>query len=448
MTPTLEAAWEIVAAIRARGRTAVLAGGAVRDQVLGRPLTDVDIATDMPLDELSALFRTHAVGRSEDFETVVVSRGGQAYEISRLRGGVPGGPAPEGREALRADAAHRDFTINAMLMEPGGGVLDFHGGLRDLRASVVRAVGDPGQRFAEDPARLLRAVRFAACLGFEIESATAAAIRADATRLSLVAGERLGAEVLKMAAQPGAALARGVLLLEELGLLRTVLPEIADLRGLPHPPDKHPEGGVYEHTLAALRASHASDPAVNLAVLLHDIGKRPAHFVEDGRPRYHGHERAGRALVEAAARRLFLPQRLRAAILFAVEHHGRCARMAELRRSKRHALLDSPHWPVLRALAVCDVAARGAGAASRHLEEVLREAERDAAAFAERRRGAPLLTGARVMELTGLSPGPRVGEILRLVTEWALDNRVEDRARIEAEVVQEQRRGTERSERA
>ena len=420
--PLFVEAFAILETIRARGRLAVVAGGAVRDHVLGRPLSDADIATDMPLDELAALFTTHAVGRSREFETVVVVRDGRPFEVTRFRGGA----GEAGGDPLRVDTAHRDFTINALLMDAEGRVIDLQRGLSDLRDRVVRAVGDPAERFAEDPARLLRAVRFAACLDFTIETRTAAAIRVLAPLLSGVAAERIGGELLKMAAAPGPALARGVELLDALGLLRTVLPEVADLQGLEHLAEKHPEGGVFEHTLAALRASTTAEPAVNLAVLLHDIGKRPVHAVVEGRPNYAGHEAAGAALVEGLARRLALQTRLREALVFAVGNHGRCGKIAGLPRSRRLALVAHPHWPTLRALSLCDRAARGDDAEVARRAALFAEVEHDAAA-AGALATQPAITGVRIMALTGLAPGPRVGEVQRRVTAWALDNRVEDR---------------------
>jgi len=438
----LEEALEIVREIQARGRLAVIVGGAVRDLVLGRPLTDVDLATDMPLDELSSLFRTYAVGRSERFETVVISRGGRAFEISRFRRGGQEGERPpaaapfgERLDPLREDTAHRDFTVNALLMGLDGVVIDLQGGLDDLRNRVVRCVGSPGERFAEDPARILRAVRLAACLGFTIEGETTAAIVRDAPRLATVAGERIGKEILKLASQPGAALAEAITLMDRFGLLGMILPEVGDIQGLSQPAEWHPEGDVWEHTLNALRSSRSADPALNLAVLLHDVGKRAAQRQANGRHRYLGHEGAGVGLAETVARRLFLPQRLRTAIAFAVEHHLEAARFAKLRRSKRLALLAGEHWPVLRALALCDCAARGDAAAVALLESGFCQAEADAATTTERQGGAPVISGTRVMVLTGLAPGPRVGEIRRRVSEWSLDNRVEDPERIEAEVV-------------
>jgi tRNA nucleotidyltransferase/poly(A) polymerase len=436
----LDEAFTILGEIQARGRRAVIVGGAVRDQVLGRPVTDVDLATDMPLAELAALFTTHAVGRSERFETVVVVRRGHAFEISRFRGAAtqrePDAAATPAdiRTLLLADTAHRDFTINTLLMGPDGAVVDLQGGLADLRDRVVRCVGSAAERFAEDPARILRAVRFAACLGFGIEAETAAAMTRHAPRLGAVAGERIGKEILKIAAQSGAALADALELMERHGLLAVLLPEIESLKDLPQPAAWHPEGDVVAHTLAALRSSSSPDPAVNLAVLLHDVGKAPMHREAAGRHRYHGHEAAGAAIADAVARRLRLPRLVRAALAFAVGEHQRAARFAELRRSKRLALLRSPHWPTLRAAALCDLAARGDPAAVERLAAAFHEAEADTGSTSGSAPGAPVISGERIMALSGLAPGPLVGDIQRRVSEWALDNRVDDRARIESEV--------------
>ncbi len=223
--------------------------------------------------------------------------------------------------------------------------------------------------------------------------------------------------------------------MDRFGLLGLLLPEVRELQGLPQPIEWHPEGDAWEHTLAALRSSTSADPAVNLAVLLHDVGKHPAHREVAGRHRYRGHESAGVGIVDAVARRLHLPQRQREAIAFAVAHHMQAGRFGELRRSKRLELIDSPHWPVLRSLGLCDIAARGDERLVARLDAAFRAAEADAAAELQARAGAPVISGRRIMELTGLAPGPRVGELRRRVGEWARDNRVEDRGLVEAEVV-------------
>ncbi len=437
----LDEAFEILRMILARGRLAVIVGGAVRDLELGRPLTDVDLATDMPLDEISSLFKTYPIGRSRQFETVLIARGGRTFEISRFRRGGPAwenpletARAPLSLDLLREDTAHRDFTINALLLGLDGVVIDLQGGRGDLRDRMVRCVGSPAERFAEDPARILRAVRFAACLDFTIEKETAAAIAQDALRLETVAGERIGKEILKIASQPGAALAAALTLMERFGLLGPLLPEIGKLREQSGPVGKRAGSNAWEHTLAALRSSTSDDPAVNLAVLLHDIGRRPGQKTASSRHYCRSRRSACGNGVEAVTRRLFLPQRLRSAIGFAVERRPLAARFDALRRSERLALLASEHWPVLRALALCDCAARGDAAAVGLLDSSFYRAEADAATTTGM-RGAPVISGTRVMELTGLDPGPRVGEIRRRVSEWALDNRVDDPARIEAAVV-------------
>lgn len=419
----LNEAFGILREILARGRLAVIVGGAVRNLQLGLPLTDVDLATDMPLAEITSVFKTYPVGRAKQFDTLLIARGGRTFEISRFRRGGPARESPDDTTAaagsadlLREDTAHRDFTINALLLGLDGMVIDLQDGLGDLRNRVVRCVGAPEERFAEDPARILRAVRFAACLEFAIERNTAAAIARNAPLLEKVAGERIGKEILKIASQPGAALAAAVTLMDRFGLLGLLLPEVGNLRELPRPIGQHPGWDTWEHTLAALRSSTSADPAVNLAVLLHAVGTRPVS-------------------VGAMTRRLFLPQRLRTAIAFAVEQQLPAAHFDALRRSKRLALLASEHWPVLRELALCDCAARGDASAVERLDSSFRRAEADAATYPERRGGTPVISGTRIMQLTGLDPGPRVGEIRRRVSEWALDNRVDDPARIAAAVV-------------
>ena len=424
----LDEAFAILREIRARGHLAVVVGGAVRDRLLGRPITDVDLATGMPLEELATLFTTHAVGRSKQFETVLIVRGGRAFEISRFRGAperaetVGEAALQDDRAVLLRDTAHRDFTINALLLGLNGDVIDLQNRLTDLRNRVVRCVGSPAERFDEDPARILRAVRFAACLGFTIETATTEAMTRGAPRLAAVAGERVGKEILKIASHSGAALADAVELMRRHGVLGVLLPEIGGLEELPLA--QPPEEDCPEHPLAALRASSSTDPAVNLAALLNGAGKQRTHA-----------QTAGAGVVAAIARRLRLSRRLAAAVSFAVEQRPRAARFAELRRSEKLALLGSPHWRVLRAATLCAMSARGDSLAREHLDAVFLEAETDAGPLREGRAVAPVVSGSRIMALSCLAPGPLVGEIQRRVSAWAQDNRVRNPELIESEVV-------------
>ena len=286
----LDEAFEILREIQARGRLAVIVGGAVRDLLLGRPLTDVDLATDMPLAELSSLFKTHAVGRSEKFDTVVIIRGGRAFEISRFRGG--------GQERSRPAAARSRTASTRCARTPRTGTSPSTRCSWGWTAasSIFRAASTIcATAWSAASARRRSAspkTRRGSCAPCVSPPASASRSRRrpprrsprDAPRLATVAGERIGKEILKIAAQPGAALADAVTLMDRFGLLGLLLPEVGDLRGLPQPIEWHPEGDAWEHTLAALRSSTSADPAVNLAVLLHDVGKRPAHREVGGPP--------------------------------------------------------------------------------------------------------------------------------------------------------------------
>ncbi|MBI5442332.1 MAG: CCA tRNA nucleotidyltransferase [Deltaproteobacteria bacterium] len=440
--PQLAAALDILRAIESAGYTALIVGGAVRDRVMGRPAGDLDLATNMPISELATLFRVHDIGKSKDFGIVAVPHGGYGFEVAQFRGqtrfGDDGRPCGMDEGATFAeDAARRDFTMNAMALDARGAVQDPFGGREDIARKLVRAVGDPAERMAEDPLRALRAVRLAARFGFSIDVATRAAAAGVAPRVSALAPERLAEELLKMAALPGPSFARAVRCMDELGLLGHVLPEVQALKGLPHDPKWHPEGDVYAHTLAALEANSAPDPEVNLAVLLHDVGKAATHQERDGIPTYHGHDRAGVEIIEKLGTRLKLSGDLVRKLSFASAEHMKAAALEEMRPSKVVRLVADPNWTLLKNVTRCDQAARGDPVSVAELDRLLSRAEATAARWVETEgaKARPVITGARVMELTGLSPGPKVGDLLRRVSEWAIDNGVGDPREIESHVL-------------
>lgn len=426
LPPVFSNAFRILAAISARGYLAHVVGGAVRDLLLGREVADVDLATDMPLEELAGIFRTVPVGRSLLFETVVIPLDHRHFHVSRHRGGAMPADFRAGAvpPSLAWDLAHRDFTVNAMAMDLEGAILDPLGGRTDLAHRRLRTAGNPGERFLEDPLRILRGVRLAVTLGFTLEEETRAASRSMASRVGLVAPERVAGELLRLAAAPGAEVARGVLLLEETGLLAVILPEVAALRNLPHAPRHHPEGDVLLHTLAALRHT-GTDPLLNLATLLHDVGKGATRGAkEDGTPTYLGHDRVGGEMAARIARRFRFSSSQTEALSFAAGQHMRAAVLARMRPSKGAALVGSPHWPLLKELVICDRKARvtSPGEADT-LQNALETAEAEIRRRMEMADRAlpPLLEGERVMRLTGLTPGPRLGVLIRRARDWALD---------------------------
>lgn len=423
-----EAARDVLRLIEAPGYTALIVGGAVRDHVLGLPMHDVDIATDMPLAQVCEVFRAHDVGKSKAFGLFVVVHRGWSFEVAGFRGETrfddQGRSAGMGSSAtFDEDAKRRDLTVNAMGLDLRGKIHDPWGGLEDLRRRVLRGVENPGDRFDEDPVRLLRAVRFAARLGFDLDPATEEALRARAGRISSAAPERLGDELVKMASTTGDRFAEPVLLLERVALLEHLLPEVYALKGLPHDERRHPEGGVFEHTLAACRASRVEDPLTHLAVLLHDVGKGLTHEERDGRPTYFGHEDRGADQAEEISDRPRFSAKWRETISFVARHHMLVPRLVTMRPSKVFRLVTDENWGVLRSVAFCDQAARGEAFREAEFFVALDRAEKEAGAWREKLsqpKGAKtVLSGNRLMELT----------------DWAIDNSVTDPAAVEAHLL-------------
>ncbi len=255
---------QILATLRQHGHEAFLVGGGVRDLLLGRPPNDWDVVTDALPDRIVALFpKTHAIGQAFGIITVIPDDG-PPVEVATYRADAPytdgRHPAAVTFSDARTDAQRRDFTINALLLDPASGDLrDYVGGQADLAARLIRAIGDPVARFQEDHLRLLRAVRFAATLDFALEPATRAAIPPLAPQIHRISAERIRDELFRLlteAHQAGAALQ----LLHETGLLREILPEVAAMIGVEQPPEFHPEGDVFTHTRLMLDALGAPPP--------------------------------------------------------------------------------------------------------------------------------------------------------------------------------------------
>lgn len=325
-----DAAAAIVRELRDAGHEAFFAGGCVRDLLRGVDPKDYDIATSARPEEIRRLYpKADAIGAH--FGVMLVRRAGFSFEIATFR---EDGNYLDGRRPVSvtfsdaaSDARRRDFTINGMFYDPLGNrvidhVIDHVGGRADLAARQVRAIGHPEDRFREDYLRLLRAVRFATVLGFEIEEGTWEAIRAVSARITVISPERIREELDKIWLSPDRV--RGFDLLVASGLMEAILPEILALRGCEQPPQFHPEGDVFTHTrlMLSFLAPDASLPLV-LSVLFHDIAK-PATFAldpADGRIRFTGHEKAGAEMAAEILRRLRYSNAVVDAVVSAVAHH-------------------------------------------------------------------------------------------------------------------------------
>jgi poly(A) polymerase len=301
----------ICATLRGRGYQAYLVGGCVRDIVLGREPVDYDVATDATPGEVARIFpRSLSVGAQ--FGVVVVTANSVQVEVATFRSdvGYSDGRHPDRVEYSKTpqdDVRRRDFTINALLLDPERNeVLDFVGGREDLRAGIIRAIGDPDARFREDKLRMMRAVRFAARFGYSIESATFGAIQKHAAQINEVSAERIRDELTKLLTEGAAR--RAFELLEQTGLLEQVLPEIARMKGVEQPPQFHPEGDVWKHTLLMLaELAPGGSATLGWGVLLHDVGKPPTFKPPSGpagRIRFDEHVEVGTAMAIEICRRL------------------------------------------------------------------------------------------------------------------------------------------------
>ena len=342
-------ALQIIKRLREADHAAYFAGGCVRDMLLGLPAKDYDIATSATPEQVQALFpRTQAVGAH--FGVVLVREGDEQVEIATFRsdGEYLDGRRPESVtfSSPEMDAQRRDFTINGLFYDPlEERVIDFVGGQADLEARVLRAIGDPRRRFAEDKLRLLRAVRFAARLGMTIENGTWEAMLEMAPELGVVSPERIREEFVKIIVHPTRL--QGFDLLDESGLLYHIIPEFAALKGCEQPPEFHPEGDVFVHTrlmLDLLPKEPLPVPLV-LSVLLHDIGKPPTRVVdENGRARFNTHEKVGAAMTEEILRRLRFSNEDIEATVEAVAQHMAFKDVKRMRVAKLKRFMARPHF--------------------------------------------------------------------------------------------------------
>ncbi len=398
------------------GEQSLLAGGAVRDHLLGRPAHDFDIATSAHPDRVAALFeRTVMVGAQ--FGVVRVIDDEDEVEVATFRAdlGYQDGRRPEGVRYTdaREDAIRRDFTINGLFYDlESEEVIDYVGGLDDLAAGRLRAIGDPGRRFEEDRLRLLRAVRFSTTLGFPVETATWEAVVEHAPSIGEVSAERIRDELEKMLCHPRRELAYHQL--SDAGLMAVILPEIEAMRGVEQPPEFHPEGDVYVHT--GLVLSHLKDPNFGLAMgaLLHDVGK-PVTFEVADRIRFNKHDTIGAEMAEEICERLRFSRREREQVEYLVRKHLAFIAIEEMRPARRSRLFDEEHFEDLLALCYADCLGSHADLSLPEKTEEYYRAYVAAGPPVE-----PILRGQQLLDL-GYRPGPQLGVMLRAVEDARRD---------------------------
>jgi putative nucleotidyltransferase with HDIG domain len=427
-----ELANSICDTLQRNGHQALLVGGCVRDLLLGREPADYDVTTNASPQRVMELF-PESIAVGAQFGVVLVPHDGLKVEVATFRSdvGYSDGRHPDGvvfSETPREDVQRRDFTINGLLMRHDTReILDFVDGQADLEAGVIRAIGEPDRRFAEDKLRMMRAVRFAARFEFEIEHKTFAAIRRHAGAVTDVSAERLREELTKLLTEGAAR--TGFELLEKSWLLSIVLPEIAAMRGVPQPPQFHPEGDVWIHTLLMIGGLPAgTSPTLAWGVLLHDVGKpptfKPASETGD-RIRFDHHVDVGVRMAEAICRRYRFSNEETERILALVANHMRFMDVDRMRTSTLKRFVRLPHFDEHMELHRLDCLSShrnldSYGAVERFLAETP----------AEEVRPQRVLTGTDLSEM-GYIPGPIFSEILKAVEDAQLEGQI--RSKQEAE---------------
>jgi poly(A) polymerase len=417
----LNPALEIVRRLQSAGFAAFWVGGCVRDFLLGREPQDFDIATDAKPEQVEKLFKkTIPVGKK--FGVMIVVEGGQQFQVATFRAEADyqDGRRPEKIvfANAEADASRRDFTVNGLFYDPlTDKIHDWVGGEKDLRVKIIRTIGSPEERFAEDHLRLLRAVRFAAQLNFEIELKTFAAIKSLAPKIKLISAERIRDELLKLFRAPHAA--RGLVLLRDSGLLEHILPELAATISCEQSPDYHPEGTVFEHIKLMLeKLPPDSRELLPWTVLLHDIAK-PVTAERDaktGAIHFYGHEKAGAEMARAILNRLRFPKKQIDEIVACVLHHMQFKDVKQMRKATLRRLLLRETFPLELELHRLDCL--GSHGDLELYDFLIQQAEELKKKPAIR---PPLLTGKDLIEL-GMKPGPALGALLHEIREKQLQD--------------------------
>lgn len=414
-----EFAIEIVEVLRAKGYEALFAGGCVRDMIMGKVPHDFDIATSAKPDEICSLFpKTIPVGAQ--FGVILVMMDGIQFEVATFRSdiGYQDGRHPTHVEfsSSREDVLRRDFTVNGLLYDPiARKVIDHVEGVRDIEAKCIRTIGDPYRRFEEDKLRLLRAVRFAINLGFDIEERTYTALVKLAPEITVVSAERIRDELIKIFTGPCPG--KGLELLSQTGFLGILLPEVEALKGVDQPPEFHPEGDVYIHTKMMLDLLQNPDLFLVFGSLFHDIGKPPTKTITD-RIRFNNHPLVGARMTNKILRRLRFSNDQMDGILACIENHITFKDVQKMREAKLKRFMQRPTFLTELEMHRLDcVASHGILDNWEFLRGKYDEFSK------EPPRLEPIINGHDLIQL-GYVPGPKFKEILTAVEDAFLEKSI------------------------
>lgn len=420
-----EVAVGIIHQLRQAGHEAYFVGGCVRDLLRGIEPGDYDIVTSARPDEVQALF-PHTVPVGASFGVVLVIEEGQSYEVATFRteDGHEDGRRPSQVKfaTAREDVCRRDFTVNGLLLDPETGrIIDYVGGCQDIERRLIRTIGEPEARLTEDYLRMLRAVRFAANLSFEIDQQTFDAVKRHVPAIRRISAERIREELTRLLTGGGAR--RGMELLAATCLLAVLLPEVEAMRGVAQPPTFHPEGDVWEHTMRMLEllpggVGRKADACLAWGVVMHDIGKPCTRSEDESGVHFYGHVRKGEEIAGAILRRLKFSRAEMETITDLVHCHMLFIHVKEMRSNKLKRLLRKPRFDLHLELHRLDcLGSHGFLNNYEFCKTKLAELA------TEELHPPPLITGHDLIAM-GFRPGPIFSEILKVVEDAQLDGEI------------------------
>jgi poly(A) polymerase len=422
--PNIESAIYIAKRLIERGYKAYLAGGCVRDIIMGREPDDYDIATNAKPEEIKRIFR-RVIPVGEAFGVILVIINGVPYETATFRKDVNYKDHRHPDKVIfsdeKEDALRRDFTINGLFMHPVTmQVIDYVGGIEDIKKGIIRAIGDANTRFREDALRMLRAIRFSARYDFPIEEKTKKAIISNRHLINEVSKERVFVELNKIftTSSPDKAL----LLLKELGLLKELLPEVDRLSEVEQPKEFHPEGDVFSHIYLMLKHTKPNPPKELIwAILLHDVGKYETKSYDGERIRFNNHDKVSERIAREVLKRLKADNKTIKVVCELVREHMKFMNIKKMRRSKLIRFLRNENFPLHLELHRLDCL--GSHKKLDNYEfcvQKLKELKE------EEMKPPKLVDGYLLMEL-GLKPSPLFSKILKEIEDLQLEGKIKNK---------------------
>lgn len=413
-----------------------IVGGSVRDFCMGLNPSDFDICTNCPMEKIEELFECFDIGANKLFGILLVKYKGETFEIAQYR--VDGVYNDFRRPSeisivndVKLDVLRRDFSFNGLLMDVNQKIVDYVGGIEDIKNKVLRTIGSPYERFEDDSLRLLRAIRFSNRFDFTIEENTYKALCENASKIQFIAKERIHQEVVKMCSMGGKNFAKCIEQMSECGLLKYIYPEVENLKNFPHSPKYHPEGSdVFKHIIEVLKCCESNKPEVLLSILFHDIGKQLSYTYNEEKQKhsYLGHDQKGLELIDQISKRYNWSNNLKEIVCYSCLNHMKFHTLHKMKKSKIIKLLFSEFFNYLYEVAKCDTFCRGYNLAIEEWtknENKLNELKSEGITseyFQELRK---VINGEFIMKHRNIKTGKEVGYFLQKLLDFIIDHKLD-----------------------